>query len=646
MRLIASQYGRIDGGALRAATLNPLLWELPPQELYGLLWRYYAANGVYDDLTAALRELNRPAEDIRELRNPAHRAVEFHVAKMFPGTLPSALPILAPNNRRIITPIQKIWRWSNFSMTKQRLVRFCGVFGDAFVKVAERDDPLTGRHVFLQVLDPRWVTDFSVNEQGDVTYIRIEVPQTAREYRRGPFGVGGRTVRKAILYTEIWDTERVRIFRYPTGAMRREDRDAIPAERDEAHGLGFVPVVWAPFTDIGEGRGMGVFTHALPKIDEANRVATRLHALLFRNNNNNWVLRANQIDATGRPLPPPRLDGLNGTSSDDQSVQIGEERIWRLPGQSELQSIIPSIDYNAALAILNAQLEELRNDLPELRYYDSTAKSHVSGAALRAALSDAVDRVIEARGYLEGALMRAHGMALHLAQRARLPGYLPEQIGTLGAGDFEHQFADRPVFPLTSMEQASAVQAWVQAGVPMPVALMQEGWTEDEVKEIERAQVRELKRQADMRQQEAEALTKLPLTDEQIATTATAYVKNVGVPPALALERLGWTMAWIRRLEEAMATAQEEAKTQQDEEQQKALEMQKQQQAEGVAIQQEMQAQQFAQQQQLQQQKLDSQKEIAQAKLGAQQQAAAEKAAAQQQATAQQKPPKADQGSI
>ena len=644
MRLLVGQFSRAPAVPLMAGHTDPQFLQLPAVELYRLLWSYYASNQLYDDLTHILKDLNQPSEEIRELRNPAHRAVEFHVAKLFPGTLPSALPILAPQNKRIIDPIHRIWRWSNFTATKQRWARFCGIFGDGFLKVAERETP-EGRRVFLQVLDPRWVTDFEVDEQGVVTYCRIDVPQVERVYERGRFGLPGRHVTKHISHTEIWTPNELRIYRHPAGRLHDALEKGIPPDTEQEHGLGFVPIVWAPFTDIGEGRGLGAYTAVLSKIDEANRVATRLHALLFRNNNNNWVLRANQVDATGRPLPPPRLDGLNGTSTENTPVQIGEERVWRLPGQSELQSIIPSIDYNAALQILNAQLEELQNDLPELRYYDAQAKSHVSGSALRYALSDAADRVLEVRGNVEGALARAHAYALHIAQRAGLEGFGADRIGTLGAGDFDHQFADRPVFPLSSQEQAQAVMTWVQAGVPMPVALRQEGWTEDEVAEILRAQQQEMQRQHAMRQTDAEALTELPLTEEQIATVATAYVKNVGLPVAPVLKRLGWTDAEIKALEKAMDEAKEEAKAEQEEQQEKALEIQKQQQEQAIAVQKETMTAQQQFQQKLQREKLAAQTQQTEAKLAA---SAAQKAPGAPQAGAggagTPKPPKKPQG--
>lgn len=635
MRLISSTYGRADAIAIRAAVVNPLIMQLPPAELYGILWRHFLNNQLYDDITEALRQNNQPAEDLRELRNPAHRVVEFHVAKMFPGTLPSALPILSPNNPRMLGPVHQIWKWSNFGVKKQLAARFCAMFGDMFLKVAERDTP-EGRRVFMQVLDPRNVTDFATDELGDITYIRIDVPQRERVLRRDLFGQGGRYVNKPIMYTEVWDRTSLRIFKAP-GANIRADEDLKIADGEITHGLGFVPIVWAPFADIGEDRGLGAFTHALSKIEEANRIATRLHRLLFRNNNNNWVLQANQVDATGRPLPAPRLEGLDGTDSDSNEIHLGDERVFRLPGNSSLASIIPAIDYNAALAILNAHLEELRNDLPELRYFDTTAKSHVSGVALRSSLADAVDRVVEARGNMEAALAKANAYALHMAQRAKLPAFSEDKIGRLRDGDFEHQFADRPVFPLTSGEQAGAVAAWVQTGVPLPIALLQEGWTPEEIKEVTDAQVAEVDRMLTVQRKQAEAAADLPVTEQIIATMAEAYTK-IGVPADLALDKLGWTEEWLAKLKEGMDKAKTDALDMQAKQQEQQSAAQQQAQQTQAQMAQQSAAEAFAREQELQKQKLEGDRQLQAEKLAAEQEKA-KIAAAAKPAPAAPKPP-------
>jgi hypothetical protein len=249
----------------------------------------------------------------------------------------------------------------------------------------------------------------------------------------------------------------------------------------ESMGINFIPVVHAKFADIGEDRGMGAIVPALDKIDEANRQATRLAQLLFRNNNVVWALKANMVDAEGRPLPPPRINDTDGTTDDDGTWSMGDDRIMKLPGMSELQSLVPNINYEAALHILQDHMVELEQDLPELILYRiSEMGSNVSGRAVRLMLAPAIARLEEARGNGEAAMIRAQQMALTLGTKARL-----WDVGTFEEGDFEHAFEERDVLPNDELERAQSQQAdgaalvsYVNAGMPLEVAVQEVwGWT-------------------------------------------------------------------------------------------------------------------------------------------------------------------------
>lgn len=66
-----------------------------PRDLYHLLMAYYESNGLYDDLSRNLFNVGQISPAMKSLRNPAYRIVEFYASKVWPGTLPSALPIVA-----------------------------------------------------------------------------------------------------------------------------------------------------------------------------------------------------------------------------------------------------------------------------------------------------------------------------------------------------------------------------------------------------------------------------------------------------------------------------------------------------------------------------------------------------------------------
>jgi hypothetical protein len=451
--------------------------------LYQLLDGYYLNNGLYDVVAQALYEASIWKEGLKGLRNPAYRVVEFYVAHLWPGTLPEALPIKT-DNARIIEPIQQIWRWSNWATRKQLAARQVAKYGDEFIKTVS-----TGDQVYLQLIEPGYVTEFETDHRDFITYIHVDIPQTRRND-------DGKI--EAYTHTEVWDKN--------ASLYRRWEHDKGPGAglgtlgpaketRELSNfGIDFVPFVQAKFKDIGEDRGAGAFTLALDKIDEANRKATRLAQMIFRYNKPLWALRANAMDPTGRPLPPPRFGGESGSGADGDTIDLGDDRLLRLPGQSELQSLVPELDYQAHLDALKADLEELEEDLPELAYYRLQNKAgDPSGRALRLLLQPATDRVVEARGNVEAALARANAMALTMTSQARLPGF--RDIGNYAAGDFEHSFAERDVMPLSELEKAEESKLYIEMGAPLMTVLRRQGWSKADLTQLEQDRQAEQERQ-------------------------------------------------------------------------------------------------------------------------------------------------------
>ena len=180
------------------------------------------------------------------------------------------------------------------------------------------------------------------------------------------------------------------------------------------------------------------------------------------------------MDANGRPLPPPRI----GTGTGDETVELDDNDIVKLPGMAELNPLIPPIAYSDALAVLNAQLDEIAKDLPELAYFELRNMGELSGRAARILLGDAIDRLNETRGNAENALARADAMALSIGQAV---GLFSPDLGTYDAGDFDHTFAKRSLFAPDDAETAEIVTAWGAAGVPLRTALKRAGWSDDDI---------------------------------------------------------------------------------------------------------------------------------------------------------------------
>ena len=435
---------------------------------YSALKAYYLNNGLYEVLESLLGPVGANNVEARPLRNPAYRVVEFYASKLWPGALPDALPIVT-DNAALAPAIEQLWQWSNWGSEKQVTARWFAMFGDMFIKVSSKA-PEAGQpaKVYMSNLEPVYVTEMDTDERGYLTYIRIDIP---RQRRAGD-------ELKAYTHTEVWDKQQYRLYEHdkdgntPISHLGRPTISMPLA----AMGIDFIPIVWQPFRNVGDERGMSAFGPAIDKIDEANRQATRLHQMLFRNNRALWAVTANGIDAQGRPLPPPRL----GTDTAGDSLELDDDTILRLPGQSDIKALVPSLNYADALAILNAQLEEVSRDLPELAYFDLRSKD-LSGVAIEMLLGDAIDRAVEARGNGETGMIRAHQMALTIGKAQGLWA----EVGSYEAGDYEHKFLERPIIQASDLDNANLVAAWAKAGVNVRTALKRVGWDDDDLAKMD-----------------------------------------------------------------------------------------------------------------------------------------------------------------
>jgi len=287
----------------------------------------------------------------------------------------------------------------------------------------------------------------------------------------------------------VWDRERRRVWEHTKGWDAEIPKLGNPLNEFNLMnewGIDFVPFVCARHLSIGhEERGIGAYLLVLDKIDEANRQATRLHSMLFRHNQPTWALGANATRGDGRPVAAPRL---GGTSDEDGAiVELGGETFIRLPGTSTLEPLVPDINYEAALKILNAHLQEISLDLPELNYYKLMELGELSGRAIRLLLGPAITSGKEVRGNLEGALVRAQKMALTIGQEAGIW----KGLGSYDDGDLEHTFARRDVIPIGRHEEAEIFKAERDAGLPLFTSMRKSGATEEQMVEVEEDKARE-----------------------------------------------------------------------------------------------------------------------------------------------------------
>lgn len=425
------------------------------REFYRLLYSYYQQNGLYDFIAENLQATRYNDRVVKPLRNPAWRVVEFYATKLFPGTLPADLPIVT-ENERIIEPIHFIWERSNLSSVKQRWSRWFSIFGDWFIKI-NIDEEKT--KVWLELILPEYVTDFELDERGYLTEIRIDVPIDTDDDGEAD-----------LFHTEYWSKEEqtVTIWKHEEGldvAFEELGNPESTTAFQQMFGDDFIPIVYQPFRDDGGGRAGGAFTAQLDKIDEVNRQATRLAQTLFRYNRALWAIETVGTDAAGRPLPTVSADSMTNS---DGNVLIGDDSMLSLPANSKLTTLVPPINFDAAINALQDQMSELQADLPELSYFDVNQFSHgeQSGRAIRYMFDGMISRVQEARGSAESALIRAHQMALTVGQNN---GVFP-RVGEWINGDMQHHFGEREILPRDLTEEAQVFALLTQGGMAVEAA--------------------------------------------------------------------------------------------------------------------------------------------------------------------------------
>lgn len=451
-------------------------------DLYTLLEAYYQNNGLYE-IAAAIYGQELQPESLAALRTPAKRVVEFYTGSIWPGSLPDALPIKT-DNEAIIEPIQKVWSWSNWGSKKQLAIRRYAMFGDMILKVARRDrveivdeegqeetaEVVTPTSVFIEVINPKHVPDGSLvlDERGNVIYIRIDIPKTRTKAR----------ALESYTHTEIWTREEYTVYEHNRGLGALVSSLGNPVEQVplSEFGIDFVPFVYAPFRMVDDlARGVGAYTLALGKIDELNRMSTRLHYLLFRYNKAVWGLASNMVDSAGRPI----VVSLDDDPDSSGKMVLGDDDVLKLPGNSTLESLVPNLKYSDYLAAIESQTAELEKDLPELAYSRLRDKGELSGRAINLLLGDAIARAIEARGNAEDALIRAHKMALTIGNEAGIFN----DIGTFENGDFDHSFVERPIIRTTELDRAEVGKAYRELGLAIRTALQRAGWEDEKIDE-------------------------------------------------------------------------------------------------------------------------------------------------------------------
>lgn len=487
----------------------------PITAYYDALEAHYLNSGVYDRLAnvsdAGVEVAGTVA--LRSLRNPANRVSEFYAAKLAPSEWPEPeFAEEAQNPENTKDAIDKVRRWSNWDSEGRTSARQFAWAGDLFLKISTKEKDGEFVSVYKERIDPRYVRDFDTDERGFFTYLRISVPKTRRT---------GEDI-DPYTQTEVWDKDEGTyvVYEHDPGIDEVSEMGDPVLEhslaessdgRDSFTGYDFIPVVHAKFRDVGKDRGLSAFGHCLGQIRECDRVATKLHEMLFPETT--WVLERSGVGPDGNPLPPLVLEDDRGidpldelpegklwargydrtTFSAGDTVKVGKDRVARLPAGGTLQPVIPNRNMQPAIDALAEQVKNLEADLPETAY-SKLRELELSGRAIRYSLDDVYSRFGEAFSNLSQAMVRAENMALTVGQVVGLEGFSAEEIGVFGeSGEaFEHTYETPDPFPVTGADEGEADQAeatafslWKQVGgEPFKRYLLSHGYEEEEAERM------------------------------------------------------------------------------------------------------------------------------------------------------------------
>jgi len=452
---------------------------------YQMAWGFYQ-NRVYDNLTTYLAATYPAGSQIykytKGLRNPIPAWVDFYVTNVWGGQLdleagngqekPSALPVVT-DNETLRPAIAKLWQWSNWNAKRNLATTYSAALGDTFIVVV--DSPRAGK-AYMQVRRPSEFTAIDWDDFGHVKRCVIEYKADDEQGKVYDF-------KQIIEHPSVWGGKFTRYQTYKDNrpfAFPENVLDGMATWEWEVP-YDFVPVVHVPFKDVGEGWGALGYSATIPKIDAANSLASLLNSQIGKTVNPAYVafgIQSGNITVGG---------------SDEGQDEIPILYIPKPPGDASLQPLITQIDLPGALALLDAQLANIAQDLPELRMSEAM-RSGLSGEALGRAFADVAARIGAVRGNHDSGLVRAHQMAIAIAGASGYdPAFRGFDMNSFKSGLLDHGIGDRPILPTSSSEKVSTQgKQWVQvgqavaAGMPLNTALREiMGWEDDDIAQMD-----------------------------------------------------------------------------------------------------------------------------------------------------------------
>ena len=491
------------------------LWEREAE--YHLLWAYYN-NSMFDKTARfmnhwagqhyhhfydwnAYRANYNLYRNIRMVYNPVPRLVDFYAGQVYPGLLsedgsqlpdgvPLAIPFSQDTDPALKDAIAQFWQWSNWQSKKSLMVRFGGALGSVMVELI--DDVQRGK-VTADIVWPGFVRELQLDSACNVKSYSLQ------------YQVRDEEAEETYLYRKDVNQQTFKYFKndepfdYGYGSVSENV-------------YGFVPAVWVKHADMGGDRGTPAIAGSFGKIDELNNLVSHAHDQIHKIIGAPLVMWSDGAISNLFGKKPQ-----NGTNDFERPTEEQENiLLLKGPAGGSISSLAGDLDLAQAKTYMDSLLVEIEKDHPELTFYEQLrAMSQVTGPAASRLVGDVASRVAEVQASYDAASMSIFRMAVAMAGFRATTGawgplnrqqqkFAPFNLDSYERGDLDMAIMPRPLLVPTKQELSQeklamwqGVQAAVTAGAPLELVLKDEGWTEDELAELQEATDR-----ADIQQQQ------------------------------------------------------------------------------------------------------------------------------------------------
>jgi hypothetical protein len=430
--------------------------------MYKLWWAYYdntiymsGENGGYRQLINEYLGSARVG-NLSSIFNPVDRAVRAY-EYVFDGNFGDEIFIdnkvdkKTPVNKKIIEPIESIWKWSNINAWKTQMLIRTATLGSCGLRINYRPALKTeDKRIFFTIEHPSLVREVETDERGNITQLILEYTKVEGDFYSED---NPRQTHHYIEYmstTEFWMVRDGKWWNYKHnngqgGEVETKALATVP------NTLGIVPYVIITQQNVGSAFGVPCFYGNERKVDHLNALAAHINQQIRRHVTATWLLEA------GGPAP--------------EKIPLGDMTIWYVQkelGMTSAASITPlvaNLNLGEAISQQSKMQEEISNAMPELKATDGEFLSHQSGGTVAQLRLPAEQRILSGRNSIESAFIKAQKIALSMGILYNMWD-LGTGMGTRKSADDayaqgleDHRFNKRSALPMSVDDQLTIAKA-------------------------------------------------------------------------------------------------------------------------------------------------------------------------------------------